>query len=359
MFYIIILYNFKSIFFIKKYFVILNYMNRYEIYNRLSNRLVILTDKEIRELTNTKSEIKKWGDYGIIKLENNNIFFKKIPLSEKFAQNQFNTKNLYNIPVNCNYGFGTAGINPWRELITHIKTSNWVLTGEIENFPLLYHYRIIKDNNHNFETGMNEKLLERFNYKNYHIYLEERAVCNYKIVMFLEFIPNMLNNFINNDINYVKYFFKESTNILDFLQMKGILHLDTHWGNYLVDNNGKLYLTDFGIILDKKFDLDEKEIIFMKKNKLLPYYRFKSVYQHYLFNLEENKKLNIIQLPNYKNLNRIEKFNIILKIIDEINKIVKYPKFYIDIMKLNKNKIIRLINLRDKLQNIKNKTVYL
>ncbi len=111
-------------------------MNRYEIYNRLSNKLVVLTDKEIQELTNTKSEIKKQGDYGIIKLENNNIFFKKIPLSEKFAKNQFNTKNLYNISVNCNYGFGTAGINPWRELITNIKTSNWVLTGEIENFPL-------------------------------------------------------------------------------------------------------------------------------------------------------------------------------------------------------------------------------
>lgn len=35
---------------------------------------------------------------------------------------------------------------------------------------------------------MNEKLLERFNYKNYHIYLEERAEYNYKIVMFLEYI---------------------------------------------------------------------------------------------------------------------------------------------------------------------------
>jgi hypothetical protein len=67
-------------------------MNRYEIYNKLSNKLVVLTDKEIQELTNTKSDIKKWGDYGITKLESNNIFFKKIPLTEKFALNQFNTK---------------------------------------------------------------------------------------------------------------------------------------------------------------------------------------------------------------------------------------------------------------------------
>ena len=336
-------------------------MNRFDLYNKLSNKLVILTDKELLELTNIQSEIKKWGDHGVIKLEGNNIFFKKLPLSDKFELSQFNTKNLYNIPVNCNYGFGSAGINPWRELITHIKTSNFVLTRVIENFPLLYYYRIIKDDSHNFETGMNEKLLERFNFKNYHLYLEERAKCSYKIIMFLEYIPNMLFKFINNDINYVKYFFKESTKILDFLQTNGILHLDTHWGNYLVDNNGKLYLTDFGIVLDKNFDLDEKEKLFMKKNKLLPYYyRFESVYVHFSYGIEENDIINnIIEFSNYKKLNRVEQFNIILNLIEKINKILKFPKFFIDIMKLNKNKIIRLVNLREKIKNITNKTVYL
>ncbi len=336
-------------------------MNKYELYKKLSEKLAVLTDKKILELTNVQSEIKKWGEHGVIKLGGNNLFFKKLPLSEKFALNQFNTKNLYNIPVNCNYGFGTAGVNPWRELITHIKTSNWVLTKEIENFPLLYYYRIIKDNNHNFETGMNEKLLERFNFKNYHLYLEERAKCNYKIVMFLEYIPNMLYNYIEKDINYVKYFFKESTKILDFLQTNGILHLDTHWGNYLVDENGKLYLTDFGIVLDKNFNLDEKEKLFMKKNKLLPYYyRFESLYVQFTYDIEKNNIINnIIELSNYKKLNRIEQFNIILNLIDKINKIIKYPKFCIDILKLNKNKIIRLVNLREKIKNITNKTIYL
>ena len=336
-------------------------MNRFDLYNKLSNKLVTLTDKELLELTNIQSEIKKWGDHGVIKLEGNNIFFKKLPLSDKFELSQFNTKNLYNIPVNCNYGFGSAGINPWRELITHIKTSNFVLTREIENFPLLYYYRIIKDDSHNFENGMNEKLLERFNFKNYHLYLEERAKCKYKIVMFLEYIPNMLFKFINNDINYVKYFFKESTKILDFLQTNGILHLDTHWGNYLVDNNGKLYLTDFGIVLDKKFDLDEKEKLFMKKNKLLPYYyRFESVYVHFSYGIEENDIMNnIIEFSNYKKLNRVEQFNVILNLIEKINKILKYPKFFIDIIKLNKNKIIKLVNLRENIKNVTNKTVYL
>ena len=39
-----------------------------------------------------------------------------------------------------------------------------------------------------------------------------------ELSMFLEYIPNILFKFVEKDINYVKYFFKESTKILDFLQ---------------------------------------------------------------------------------------------------------------------------------------------
>ena len=64
-------------------------------------------------------------------------------------------------------------------------------------------------------------------------------------------------------------------------------------------------------------------------------------------------------MSNYKKLSRIEQFNVILNLIDKINKILKYPKFFIDIIKLNKNKIIKLVNLRQKIKNVTNKTVYL
>ena len=99
----------------------------------------------------------------------------------------------------------------------------------------------------------------------------------------------------------------------------------------------------------------------MKKNKLLPYYyRFESVYVHLSYGIEENDIINnIIELSNYKKLNRVEQFNVILNLIEKINKILKYPKFFIDIIKLNKNKIIRLVNLRENIKNVTNKTIYL
>ncbi len=92
-----------------------------------------------------------------------------------------------------NYGYDSAGINPWRELIAHQKLSNCVLAREIENFPILYHWRIIKDNERNYEFGSSSKLMERFgNNPNIIKYLDDRANCDYKIIMFLEYIPNIL-----------------------------------------------------------------------------------------------------------------------------------------------------------------------
>ena len=77
--------------------------------------------------------------------------------------------------------------------------------------------------------------------------------------------------------------------------------------------------------------------------------------------ITESQLKKIQSLDTTKKVYKItqEQFNIILNLLDKINKIVKYPKFYIDIMKLNKNKIIKLVNLRQKIKNVTNKTVYL
>jgi hypothetical protein len=40
-------------------------------------------------------------------------------------------------------GVGSAGFGAWRELATHIMTTNWVITGESVNYPMMYHRRIL------------------------------------------------------------------------------------------------------------------------------------------------------------------------------------------------------------------------
>ena len=65
-------------------------------------------------------------------------------MTELEYKNKYNTSNLFNLPLYYNYGLGSYGINCWRELLMHIKTTNYVLSGQCINFPLLYHYRVIE-----------------------------------------------------------------------------------------------------------------------------------------------------------------------------------------------------------------------
>ena len=52
---------------------------------------------------------------------------------------------------------------------------------------------------------------------------------------------------------------------IDFLRYKGIIHFDAHFHNILVDND-RPYLTDFGLVLDRSFDLSEHELAFFDAN---------------------------------------------------------------------------------------------
>ena len=70
----------------------------------------------------------------------------------------------------------------------------------------------------------------------------------------------MLYKYIESNSNYLPKYLIQSEKILKFLESQGILDFDAHWENYLVDSNEILYMTDFGLVLDKKFDMSMNEI---------------------------------------------------------------------------------------------------
>ena len=122
-------------------------INRHKIYFELNNKLSFINNNEINKMIiyKKKDKFKKWGINKIITFNNHKIFIKAIPISKLFYDNPLNTSNLYNIPSFYNFGFGSAGINPYRELLLHIKTTNYILSNKCDFFPLLYHYRIIEN----------------------------------------------------------------------------------------------------------------------------------------------------------------------------------------------------------------------
>jgi serine/threonine protein kinase len=57
---------------------------------------------------------------------------------------------------------------------------------------------------------------------------------------------------------------------LDFLRTKGIIHFDPHFRNILTDGD-RIYLTDFGLVLDRSFALTKDEEAFFEQNLFYGY----------------------------------------------------------------------------------------
>ncbi len=115
-------------------------------YFKLSSQIAQLDNAQLRSVfDNSESNESStgWGLNHAIILGQSKVFVKRVPVTNIEFDNPFSTRNLYNLPTYCNYGFGSTGFGVFRELVTHIKTTNWVLEGAIATFPLMYHYRII------------------------------------------------------------------------------------------------------------------------------------------------------------------------------------------------------------------------
>jgi len=335
--------------------------SRIKLYNEIVHNLIYMDNHQILNITKHKLPEIKWGEHGVIDIGSNKVFFKKIPIAKLYEINQFDTSNLYKLPAYYNYGFGSAGINPWRELLMHLNVNNWVLSNECEHFPLMYHYRIIKDDEKNFDSGLIPKLMKRYGDNPKIIkYLEDRYNCEYKIILFLEFIPYVLYKYLELNQNFITNAVEQINDILKFFKKKHILHTDAHFGNYLVDNNKIVYLTDYGLLLDKNYNLDKNEIKFYKSNIKLPeYYLAGEVYDNFYYKAKLNPKLkDFLQNLENETTKSGEKINFIIAIIKstkEINKIIKFPEYYLNYIVKNQDKIITKKMLKYNLESFKNK----
>jgi serine/threonine protein kinase len=307
-----------------------------------------------------KATFKKWGVNKTVKINNKKVFIKAIPIAGKILKHVHDTSNIYDLPEYYNYGYGSAGVNPWRELLMHIQTTNYVLNGTCDFFPMMYHYRVIKDdNNDQISSGLEQKLMDRWdNNKNIIKYLEDRINAKHKIVLFLEYIPHVAYKYLNKNPSFVSDFYKQSKSIIKFCNKNGILHNDAHLGNFIIDNDEKVYLTDFGLSLSKKFDLDKQEIKFMKMNKNLDrVYLMDNVASTYINRCIYNKKI-------YKKYNldvqktSTDLYTYLIDNIDEIKNDLVMSNFEIKYIKHNRDYIISYIAWKGNFKAIKNKNNY-
>jgi serine/threonine protein kinase len=244
---------------------------RRQKYFEVSSQIARLDDRKLHSLLNQREPNESsvgWGMSHIAILGQSKVFVKRVPVTDIEYDNLFSTKNLYGLPTFYNYGLSATGLGVFRELMTHLKTTHWVLEGAIANFPLMYHYRIISAAKKRVDLEID---IEHWgNNANIKKYVLDRANAQHELVLFLEYIPHVLETWLQENPTKLQQPFNDLCRAIAFLRTKGIIHFDAHFRNVLTDGE-QIYLTDFGLALDKSFALTERVEDFFEQNTLYDY----------------------------------------------------------------------------------------
>jgi hypothetical protein len=238
-------------------------------YFALSSRLVLIDAAELRSLLGEAGPARGWGATHTMTVDGVDVFVKRVPVTDRELENPFTTANVYDMPTFYNYGVGSAGFGAFREIVAHIRTTNWVLAGEEAGFPLLYHHRIVplstprppldEERHRGYVAYWNDDA-------NIGRYLRERADARHEVILFLEHFPHVLDRWLLDNLHRSDVLVREMRRTLAFLREHGVLHFDAHFANILVDDGGIPYLTDYGLVLDRSYGLTDTEQEFFRRH---------------------------------------------------------------------------------------------
>ncbi|MET9028922.1 protein kinase family protein [Nocardia sp. NPDC004168] len=256
---------------------------RLQAHSAVSTALALHSDPALRELVDTATPIGAGigGKSALLEVAGTPVFMKRVPLTdlERQPEHVRSTANLFDMPLFCQYGVGLIGgpgFGAWRELAVHTMTTNWVLAAEHEGFPLMYHWRVLPDT-----TPLPEELADIDRAVAYwdgrpqvRHRIEALQNSSASIVLFLEYIPQNLHEWLNAQIEAgdeatdwaCAMVERELAARTAFMNSRGLLHLDAHFWNILTDGR-RLYFGDYGLSLSSAFDLSPEEAAFFDQHQ--------------------------------------------------------------------------------------------
>jgi hypothetical protein len=251
-------------------------------HGRLSTALALLSDRRLAELMDSAAALGKGigGTTWLLDVEGTPVFVKRIALTdlELRPSNLRSTANVFGLPVWFHYGLGSAGGGAWRELAAHVMTSDWVLTGQCENFLLLHHWRVLGGAPPHSATAAEQAELER-NVAFWHdhaavrLRLEELARSSVDLVLFLEYVPQDLAAWLTAQAGLgaqqvdaaCALAERELRAVTSFMGANGLQHFDAHFRNLLIDGE-RVFVTDFGLACSSRFELSKEETRFLEEH---------------------------------------------------------------------------------------------
>jgi len=138
-------------------------------------------------------------------------------------------------------------------------TTNWVITGQCPNFPIMYHWRILIDVDNKTISNEEQAALDKDtayweNNQEIHGRLKAKTLASHHTYLFMEFIPSHLYDWLkqqlldnkNTAIDEVKLAEHQMQKTNSFMVSQNFLHMDAHFENILTDGK-QLYYSDFGL----------------------------------------------------------------------------------------------------------------
>ncbi|WP_405945398.1 protein kinase family protein [Streptomyces sp. NBC_00932] len=250
-------------------------------YSTVSTSLALHSDRRLSKLVAAAAPLGSGigGSSALLEVAGTPVFVKRVPLTERELRPDHvrSTANIFGLPAFCQYGIGGPGFGAWRELAAHTMTTNWVLAGQYQGFPLMYHWRVLPG----AAPALPEELAD-----------VERAVAYWgggpevrariealeqapaSLLLFLEYIPQTLHAWLSEQVRAgdetagraCSLVEKELVAGTSFMNDRGLLHFDAHFENILTDGR-RLYFADYGLALSSRFDLSPGEADFFDRHR--------------------------------------------------------------------------------------------
>ncbi|MDX3064044.1 protein kinase family protein [Streptomyces sp. ND04-05B] len=257
---------------------------RLTAHGTVSTSLALRSDRSLRAFVDAGAPLGSGigGNTVLLEVEGTPVFVKQVRLTdlERRPEHVHSTANLFDLPAFCHYGIGTVGgpgFGAWRELAVHTMTTNWVVAGEHEGFPLMYHWRVVPDAGRPLPEeladvdravaywGGGSEVRRR---------IEALQQSTASLVLFLEYIPQNLHDWLGVRIGADDETAERACAMVDdelragisFMNARGLLHFDAHFENILTDGR-QLFFTDFGLAISSRFELARDEADFFGQHR--------------------------------------------------------------------------------------------
>lgn len=255
-----------------------DHARRVATYADVSTALALLSDRRLADLVAAApiANVGIGGTGGVVEVGGTRVFAKRVLLTdlERRPEHMLCTANLFGLPTYCQYGVGSPSFGAWRELAAHVMTTNWVLAGRIEGFPLLYHWRVLDGLPPDLPRS--DELADVAAVVRYwhgapgvRDRVTGLASASASVLLFLEYVPHSLADWLAGQVAAgddavgaaCALVERDLTTVVPAMNAHGLRHFDAHFRNILTDGN-RLYVGDFGLATSTRFELSPEEADF-------------------------------------------------------------------------------------------------